>query len=95
MNAAVRQNHQDDILPPYLQEKMNKSQEGVDNITMREIDCPYCNFCVDIVGSDVVVGHKMVYCRKCKRRYVISYAHFRRQARFGRTYYRPHKRQSR
>lgn len=95
MNTAVRSDRQEDKLQPYLQEKLDKSQIGMEKVTMREIKCPFCNFCVDIVGSDVTSGHKLVYCRKCKRRYIISYAHFRRQARFGRTYYRPHKRQSR
>lgn len=68
-----------DSLPPLLQEKLKKSLVGSENITMRRIDCPYCGFLVDIVGSDVRLGHKMIHCRKCKRDYLISYEHFRTQ----------------
>ncbi len=68
---------------PHLQEKLRRSQENTEHIVMRDIKCPFCNFLVDIVGSDVTSGHKMIHCRKCKNDYMISYAHFRTHRSFN------------
>ena len=45
--------------------KLTASQKETVTLTLREIRCPYCDFLVEKVFSDVA-GHKMVYCRKCK-----------------------------
>ncbi len=65
-------------LTPLVQEKLLKSQEEAENLVMRDIRCPYCGFLVEKVFSDIF-GHKQVYCKKCKREYIINLGYFRRQ----------------
>ena len=57
--------------------KLTESRKEAVTLTLREIRCPYCDFLVEKVFSDVT-GHKMVYCRKCKVEYPINLGYFRR-----------------
>ena len=57
--------------------KLTASQKETVTLTLREIRCPYCDFLVEKVFSDVA-GHKMVYCRKCKEEYPMNLGYFRR-----------------
>lgn len=57
--------------------KLSASQKETVTLTLREIRCPYCDFLVEKVFSDIT-GHKMVYCRKCKTEYPINLGYFRR-----------------
>ena len=57
--------------------KLTESRIETVTLTLREIRCPYCDFLVEKVFSDVA-GHKMVYCRKCKVEYPINLGYFRR-----------------
>ena len=64
-------------LPAEVSRKLTASQKETVTLTLREIRCPYCDFLVEKVFSDVA-GHKMVYCRKCKVEYPINLGYFRR-----------------
>ena len=57
--------------------KLMLSKSEIHGLTLREIRCPYCNFLVERVFSDVT-GHKMVYCKKCKSEYPVNLGYFRR-----------------
>ena len=61
--------------------KLILSQSETEGLVLREIRCPYCNFLVERVFSDVT-GHKMVYCKKCKYEYPINLGYFRRQKQY-------------
>ena len=87
MNITINELTRDIPENAVLAEKLRLSTQGMETVTMREIRCPYCQFLIDIVGSDVREGHKLNYCRKCKRRYIINFSHFRVQRRFR---YRQH-----
>ena len=58
--------------------KLLKSKEETEELTMREIRCPFCGFLVEKVFSDIS-GHKEIFCKKCKMKYVINLGYFRRQ----------------
>lgn len=64
-------------LPAEVSRKLTASRKETVTLTLREIRCPYCDFLVEKVFSDVA-GHKMVYCRKCKTEYPINLGYFRR-----------------
>lgn len=64
-------------LSPDTSRKLSASRREAAALTLREIRCPYCDFLVEKVFSDVT-GHKMVYCRKCKMEYPINLGYFRR-----------------
>ena len=53
------------------------SLEDLTGVSMREIRCPYCQFLMEKVGSDLRTGHKEVKCGKCKAEFVIDYRYFR------------------
>lgn len=72
--TVARQQRQ---LPPDTSHKLSASRKEAASLTLREIRCPYCDFLVEKVFSDVT-GHKMVYCRKCKSEYPINLGYFRR-----------------
>lgn len=46
-------------LPAEVSRKLTASQKETVTLTLREIRCPYCDFLVEKVFSDVA-GHKMV-----------------------------------
>ena len=64
-------------LTPDTSRKLSASRKETSVLTLREIHCPYCDFLVEKVFSDIT-GHKMVYCRKCKTEYPINLGYFRR-----------------
>lgn len=64
-------------ITPDKSRKLSASRKEAAALTLREIRCPYCDFLVEKVFSDVT-GHKMVYCRKCKTEYPINLGYFRR-----------------
>lgn len=63
---------------PVLWKKLLKSRTEAENLTMRDIRCPFCGFLVDRVYSDIS-GHKEIFCKKCKEKYIINLGYFRRQ----------------
>ena len=74
----VRTHYCNKEMPPDILEKLKKSTQEAQDLTMRDIRCPYCGYIVDKVFSDVS-GHKQVYCQKCKNQYFINLGYFRRQ----------------
>lgn len=64
-------------ITPDTARKLSASRKEVSDLSLREIRCPYCDFLVEKVFSDIT-GHKMVYCRKCKTEYPINLGYFRR-----------------
>lgn len=66
------------VLTPEVMEKLLKSKQEAELLTMRDIHCPYCGYLVDKVCSDIS-GHKQIYCKKCKQEYLINLGYFRRQ----------------
>lgn len=64
-------------ITPDNSRKLSASRREAATLILREIRCPYCDFLVEKVFSDIT-GHKMVYCRKCKAEYPINLGYFRR-----------------
>ena len=56
--------------------KLSNSRLETQNLTLRDITCPYCGFLVERVFSDIT-GHKMIYCKKCKEQYPVNLGYFR------------------
>lgn len=63
-----------------VQEKLRLSADEVEDLTERDVRCPYCGFLVTRVFPDAA-GHLGVSCRKCKRQMVLNLAYFRRRKR--------------
>lgn len=61
-----------------VMDKVALSAMEVKNMTLRDVRCPYCNFVVAKVYSDMS-GHIYVRCRKCKREQALSLTYFRKQ----------------
>lgn len=64
-------------LPPEVLERIRLSEEECEDLTVRELRCPYCNFLLDIIFSDAT-GHRRSKCPKCKRVLTMNVAYFRR-----------------
>ncbi len=73
-DASVQERQR--TLSPEVQRKLKASRDEVASLSMREIHCQLCGYLVEKVFSDAV-GHKMVYCRKCKKEYPINLGYFR------------------
>ena len=70
---------------PLAEEKkkyMSISFSECENLTEREINCPYCGHALDGVFSDIS-GHLRVKCHRCKANMVLNVAYFRRQKGYG------------
>lgn len=63
-----------------VREKLRLSADEVEDLTERDVRCPYCGFLVTRVFPDAA-GHLGVSCRKCKRQMVLNLAYFRRRKR--------------
>jgi len=59
-------------------EKLEQSQREVENMKMRMLRCPICNFFIEGVYADGI-GHLKIKCAKCKFEGVLNLAYFRRQ----------------
>ena len=55
--------------------------EECEELTERELRCPYCEFSIENVFSDLT-GHIRVKCPKCRASMVLSLAYFRRAKRY-------------
>ena len=66
------------VITPEVAEKLLKSKKETEELSMRDIHCPYCDYLIERVFSDIS-GHKEVYCKKCKKKYVLNLGYFRRQ----------------
>jgi len=73
----VRAYHQKNELSPEVRQKLSNSKQEAQNLTLRDINCPYCGFLVERVFSDIT-GHKMIFCKKCKQEYPVNLGYFRR-----------------
>ncbi len=78
--SKVRTYRQIKTIPSQVSHKLRASKEEAAQLTMRDINCPYCGYLVERVFSDAT-GHKMVYCKKCKAEYPINLGYFRRMKR--------------
>ena len=68
-------------ISPENQEKLARSRQEVEGLSLRPIACPRCGFTVGKVFSDAS-GHRLIKCPKCKLEAVINVAYFRRQSSF-------------
>ncbi len=64
-------------LPPEILERVKLSAEECQDLSMRELRCPYCNFLLDLIFSDAA-GHRKSKCPKCKQVTIMNVAYFRR-----------------
>lgn len=76
--TAVKTFHQKAELSDEILLKLLKSEQEAEGLTMRNIRCPFCNYLVEKVFSDIS-GHKQIYCQKCKQEYIVNLGYFRRQ----------------
>jgi len=72
----IRTYHQKKDISPEVWHRLQISKLETENLTLRDIDCPYCGYLVERVFSDIT-GHKMIYCKKCKEEYPINLGYFR------------------
>lgn len=68
--------------PPEVIEKLNKSEQEANGLTLRNIKCPSCQFVVGKVFSDAT-GHIRIKCPKCKLDRIINLLYFCRLEGFG------------
>ncbi len=73
----VKTFHQKAELSDDILSKLAKSKQEAEGLAKRNIRCPFCGFLIDKVYSDIS-GHKEIFCRKCKRKYIINLGYFRR-----------------
>jgi predicted Zn-ribbon and HTH transcriptional regulator len=73
----IRTYYQKDDIPLEVRRKLHISKLEAENLTLRDIACPYCGYLVERVFSDIT-GHKMIYCKKCKEEYPVNLGYFRR-----------------
>jgi len=73
----IRTYHQKNDIHPEVCRKLQISKLETENLTLRDITCPYCGYLVERVFSDIT-GHKMIYCKKCKEEYPVNLGYFRR-----------------
>ena len=59
--------------------KITLSQSECENIELRAVRCPYCDFVIAMVYADAQ-GHFLAKCQKCKMVTPINLAYFRRMA---------------
>ncbi|SMC61788.1 hypothetical protein [Papillibacter cinnamivorans] len=90
----IRTYHQKADIPPEVRRKLQISKKEAENLTLRDIVCPYCGYLVERVFSDIT-GHKMIYCKKCKEEYPVNLGYFRRMKRRRYIQYKIRKRQHR
>lgn len=64
-------------LPLEVLERIRLSEEECEDLTVRELRCPYCDFLIDFIFSDAS-GHRRSKCPKCKRVLTMNVAYFRR-----------------
>ena len=76
--TAVKTFHQKTELSDEILSKLLKSEQEAEGLAMRNIRCPFCNYLVEKVFSDIS-GHKQIYCQKCKQEYIVNLGYFRRQ----------------
>lgn len=75
---GVQTFRQKQALSPTVLDKLIKSREETETLSIRDIRCPFCGYLVEKVFSDIS-GHKQIYCKKCKQEYIINLGYFRRQ----------------
>ena len=63
---------------PEIQRKLELCVKEAAGLTLRDVRCPFCNFLVSRVFSDVG-GHYLAKCQKCKKESILNFAYFRRQ----------------
>ena len=76
MSTTTRHRHTSEVSADKLH-RLELSRLEAAGLQLREIHCPFCDFLIDKVFSDVT-GHKMIFCRKCKGEYPINLGYFRR-----------------
>lgn len=67
---------------PERQQRLDLSTSESENLSLREIRCPRCNYLIIKVYSDSI-GHIRPKCPKCKAEDTLNLAHFRRQKGIG------------
>ena len=63
---------------PERQRRLDLSASESENLSLREIRCPRCNYLIIKVYSDSI-GHIRPKCPKCKAEDTLNLAYFRRQ----------------
>lgn len=64
------------------QRRLDLSASESENLSLREIRCPRCNYLIIKVYSDSI-GHIRPKCPKCKAEDTLNLAYFRRQKGIG------------
>jgi phage FluMu protein Com len=64
------------------QSKIDLSYNECKALTERALKCPYCNFYISDIFSDVI-GHIRVKCPKCKANLILNTAYFRRKKNYS------------
>ena len=67
---------------PGRQRRLDLSVSESENLSLREIRCPRCNYLIIKVYSDSI-GHIRPKCPKCKAEDTLNLAYFRRQKGIG------------
>lgn len=76
MNTAPQ--YREYVPPPEVQAKLELSVKEAEGLKERTIYCPACHFRIDGIFEDCT-GHRRIWCRKCKKFYIINLAYFRLQ----------------
>lgn len=71
---------ENDFISPEMKQKYLKSIEGIEGLVERPTICPHCGYLNAGPMSDLRSGHMLIPCRKCKIRFVVDFAIFRKQA---------------
>lgn len=67
---------------PERQGRLDLSASESENLSLREVRCPRCNYLIIKVYSDSI-GHIRPKCPKCKAEDTLNLAYFRRQKGIG------------
>lgn len=70
------------VASPEWQRRLDLSASESENLSLREIRCPRCNYLIIKVYSDSI-GHIRPKCPKCKAEDTLNLAYFRRQKGIG------------
>lgn len=76
--AQIQRRYEPPQPSPKLQKKLELSMLEAQDLSLREIHCPRCQFLISRAYADAA-GHLSVKCSKCKSVFILNLAYFRRQ----------------
>lgn len=65
-----------DVVTPEVEELLAQSLRNFEGHILRNVNCPFCGFCVDKVGKDNT-GFIFARCPKCKHEQILDLRYFR------------------